>query len=68
MQCPRCNEPIRLGVKLDIPEAINYVFDGLVNDGYVPHRDEVEVLIYHVIDYLMEVGFLDNGQEFDPCI
>ncbi len=51
-----------------MPQAIGYVFDGLVEDGYVPHRDEVEVLIYHVLDYLMKAGVLDNGQDFDPCI
>jgi hypothetical protein len=45
---------------VDIVDAVDYVFDGLVEDGYVPHRDEVEVLIYHVLDYLMEVGFLRN--------
>lgn len=68
MRCPNCNDPIRFAIKLDIKDAISFVFDGLVDDGYVPHRDEVEVLIYHVLDYLMEVGFLDNGQEYDPCI
>jgi hypothetical protein len=45
---------------MDVADVIEYVFDGLVEDGYVPHRDEVEVLIYHVLDYLMKVGLLDN--------
>ena len=62
MRCPTCNDPIRLVVNVDIDDAIDYVFGGLVEDGYVPHRDEVEVLIYHVLDYLMKAGFLDNGQ------
>ncbi len=62
MRCPTCNDPIRFAVKIDLQDAIDYVFDGLVEDGYVPHRDEVEVLIYHVLDYLMKVGFLDNEQ------
>lgn len=60
MRCPSCNDPIRLIVKMDIEDAVEYVFEGLVHDGYVPHRDEVEVLLYHVIDYLMKVGLLDN--------
>ena len=68
MRCPNCNDPIRFAIKIDMPQAIGYVFDGLVEDGYVPHRDEVEVLIYHVLDYLMKAGVLDNGQDFDPCI
>ncbi len=60
MRCPNCNDPIRLIVRVDVADAIDYVFDGLVEDGYVPHRDEVEVLIYHTLDYLMKVGMLDN--------
>lgn len=68
MRCPNCKDPIRFAVKISIPDAVGYVFDGLVEDGYVPHRDEVEVLIYHVLDYLMEVGFLDDGREYDPSI
>lgn len=60
MRCPNCNDPIRFVVKMDVNDAIEYVFEGLVEDGYVPHRDEVEVLIYHVLDYLMRVGLLDN--------
>jgi hypothetical protein len=68
MRCPNCNNPLRFVANLDIADAVDYVFEGLVQDGYVPHRDEVEVLIYHVIDYLTEVGFLDNEQRHDPCI
>lgn len=60
MRCPNCNDPIRLVVKVDIDDAIGYVFDGLVDDGFVPHRDEVEVLLYHALDYLMRVGLIDN--------
>lgn len=60
MRCPNCNDPIRFVVKMDINDAIEYVFDGLVDDGYVPHRDEVEVLLYHAIDYFMRVGLLDH--------
>lgn len=62
MRCPTCNDPIRFAIKIDMEDAVDYVFDGLVDDGYVPHRDEVEVLIYHVLDYLMKVGFLSNEQ------
>lgn len=60
MRCPSCNDPIRFVVKIDVEDAVDYVFAGLVDDGYVPHRDEVEVLIYHVMEYLMKVGLLDN--------
>lgn len=68
MRCPNCNNPVKFVAKVDIADAVDYVFEGLVQDGYVPHRDEVEVLIYHVIDYLIEVGFLDNEQRHDPCV
>ncbi len=60
MRCPNCNDPIKFVIRMDVADVIEYVFDGLVEDGYVPHRDEVEVLIYHVLDYLMKVGLLDN--------
>lgn len=62
MRCPRCDEFLKFAVRFDYEEAIDYVFDGLVEDGYVPHRDEIEVLMYHLLDYLVKVGFLDSGQ------
>lgn len=61
MRCPNCNDPIRFAFRIDIDDAVNWVFDGLVDDGYVPHRDEVEVLLYHVFDYLAKVGLLTDG-------
>ena len=60
MRCPNCNDPIRFVIKLDYNDAIDYVFDGLVDDGYVPHRDEIEALIFHVLDYLIKVGVIDR--------
>jgi hypothetical protein len=58
MRCANCDVRIKLAVRIDIEDAVNYVFEGLVEDGYVPHRDEVEVLIYHVLDYLSESVFI----------
>jgi hypothetical protein len=45
---------------VDTDEAVGYIFDGLVEDGYVPHRDEIEALLFHTFDYLRRVGYLDN--------
>lgn len=61
MRCANCDVRIKLAVRIDIEDAVNYVFEGLVEDGYVPHRDEVEVLIYHVLDYLSESVFIKEN-------
>lgn len=62
MRCSHCNEPVKLVININIEDAVDYVFEGLVQDGYVPHRDEVEVLIYHVLDYLSEVLSFEQQQ------
>lgn len=58
MRCAHCDARIKLGIEVDVKEAVEYVFEGLILDGYVPHRDEVEVLIYHVLDYLADIAFI----------
>ena len=61
MRCPNCRELIKFYTPIVIEDAVEYVFEGLVEDGYVPHRDEVEVLLYHLLDYMKEVSIIEKN-------
>lgn len=61
MRCPHCENRIRLEVKIDLEELVDYVWTMLLNEGLAADQDDVEAVVDYTIQYLKDSSYL--GEE-----
>ena len=61
MRCPRCDAFIRLEVKIDVEEMVDYVWTMLTAEGIAAKQDAVEAAVDYSLEYLKDACFLNEG-------
>ena len=56
MRCPRCDAFIRLEVKVDVEEMVDYVWRMLLAEGIAAKQDAVEAAVDYALEYLNEAS------------
>lgn len=63
MRCPHCDGFIRLEIKLDVEEMVDYVWTMLVAEGLVPIQEDVEAAVDYALEYLKDASYLNKDKE-----
>ena len=58
MRCPRCETRIRLEIKVDVNEMVDYVWTMLTAEGIAAKQEAVEAAVDYALEYLSEVSHL----------
>ena len=62
MRCPHCRDKIRLAIKLDIDEMVDYVWTMLAAEGIASKTEAVEAAVDYALEYLRDVSYLEKRQ------
>ena len=58
MRCPHCDGFIRLEIKIDVEEMVDYVWRMLLSEGIAAKQEAVEAAVDYSLEYLKESSYL----------
>lgn len=58
MRCPHCENRIRLEVKIDLEDMVDYVWTMLLKEGLAADQDDVEAAVDYTLQYLKDSSYL----------